>query len=155
MQILWAEVYKKQYSQLFGSCLQILIFLSKNKQSARNIVKARFAELLLPICKVSMQSNQNDIIGMEIAILGNLTQDKEVKLDEVLDDLIAGGLLPFLQECAPVIPKIKKSEVFLELLIRLVSIQGMVRRWMQKQSILKILVEIMRHGESQMVILRL
>ena len=89
------------------------MFLSKNGKSAKNIVKARFAELLLPICKLSMHNNQNEVVGMEVTILDHLTDGKEVKLDEVIDDLVAGGLLPFLLECAPIIPKIKKSEVFL------------------------------------------
>ena len=72
-------------------------------------MKGRFAELLLPICKLSMASNQNETVGVELAVLGHLINDKKIKVDEILGDLMDGGLLDFLVECAPIVPKINRS----------------------------------------------
>ena len=63
-----------------------------------------------------------------------------VQLDQVVDSLVAGGLLPFCFECTPVIPKIKKTEIFLELLVKMLYSPEMIKKCMEKQLILKILV---------------
>lgn len=57
--VLKGEVEKRQYSPLFLSCLQVLVFLCLNGKSALKTVKAKVGHLLLPICKLSIGNSQN------------------------------------------------------------------------------------------------
>jgi hypothetical protein len=103
------EVKKDRYSELLLSCLQVLAFLAKNRQSALRIVKGKCGELLRPVGRLAMINNQNDVVGAEVLLLGRLFNEKEVKTEEVLEELLSGGLLEFMVEVAPVVPKIKQS----------------------------------------------
>lgn len=107
---------------------------------------------MLPISKLSLTHQDLEAIEYELGILSHIIQQAGSKLQEILVDLESGGMIQFWVDVAPVVPKIKKTEMFFSIICKAFTVPEMIIRCMGvNKEILRILLDVLKHNEYDIV----